>query len=118
MHISIEQLKKITVRTISGKVDATSSDDLCAYLMTQIQLKHTNLIIDCKDLEFLSSSGMRTFLIILKELEKVHGALYFCNFKQHISEILSLAGINKYFLSFSSLEDAKNSLSSSLKIKK
>jgi anti-anti-sigma factor len=110
MQFITEQIESITVVTIKGRIDAASSDDLHASLTTLVHEGQKYLLINCEEVEFLSSGGMRAFLLTVKEVEKHKGKIVFCKFNEVIKEILHLSGTSKYFQHFDDLTDALNEL--------
>jgi len=114
MQFITEQIQSITVVTIKGRVDAASSDDLYASLTTLLHEGQKYLLINCEEIEFLSSGGMRAFLLTIKEIEKHKGKIVFSKFNDVIKEILHLSGMSKYFHHFDDLTDALNELKRAL----
>lgn len=50
------------------------------------------LVIDCKSLEYISSSGIRQFVAAHKQMQ---GKLTLCNVSPEIMDILKMTGISK-----------------------
>lgn len=105
MHISFEEKKKALLIHIKGRLDAQVADDLMAYLATLIQKGKIHLVIDCKEISYLSSGGMRAFLHTLHLVEEKKGSISFYGFCETVQEVLDLAGITKYFPILHDLND-------------
>jgi anti-anti-sigma factor len=114
MQFTTYQIESITVVDIKGRIDAASADNLHASLTTLLHEGHIHLIINCLEVEFLSSGGMRAFLLASKDLQKVGGTILYCNFNEIIQEILRLSGMSKYFRHFADLSSALTELKSNL----
>ncbi len=110
MDITIAQNGKITTLTISGKVDVEHIERLEDTLSDLIKKDCHFLIIDCQDVDYLSSKGMHAFLHAQKELEKNHGKIFFVSFCPAVLEVLENAGIAKYFQTYDSSREAYNEM--------
>lgn len=106
MQLKTEKKGSITVVISSGRIDAVAADDLQALLTTLLQEKNYYLLMDCCEMSYLSSAGMRVFLSTAKEVEKFQGKMLFSGFSPMIQEILKLAGIEKHFEHFETTEIA------------
>jgi anti-sigma B factor antagonist len=112
MQLFCEESRTICIVTIQGKCDAISSENLEAYLAAIIEKKKGDIIIECNEIEYLSSGGMRALLLNLHEIQKQGRNMVLCDLPPHIQEVLDLAGVSKYFEQYSSLEEAKRAIHS------
>jgi anti-sigma B factor antagonist len=110
MQFITEQIGKITQVKITGRIDAVCADDLQAFLSTLFTNDQIYLVIDCSDVMFLSSAGMRAFLNSMSETEKKGGKIVFSGFKARIEEVIRLTGLTKCFIHYVSLEEAMQEL--------
>ena len=106
MDLSTSRIDNITVVILKGRVDTFSAEALLASLMTLLAENPPFLIIDMQQVDYLSSAGMRTFLLIVRESERLHGKVVFTQFTALVQEILQLAGLEKYFQCEQSIQDA------------
>jgi anti-sigma B factor antagonist len=106
----MEVLKKkegvINFVELSGKVDANNSSDLEKELFQIINQNEKNLLVDCKNLEYISSSGLRVFLMALKQMNKNNGKLVLCGLNELIQEVFDISGFSSLFTIVSSGEEA------------
>ena len=110
MQFITEQIGNITQVKITGRIDAVCADDLQAFLLTLLNSRQIYLIIDCSDVIFLSSAGMRAFLNTISETQKKGGKIVFCGFKARIEEIIRLTGLSRNFAHYAFLEEAMQEL--------
>ena len=110
MQFITEQIGKITQVKITGRIDAVCADDLQAFLLALLNNERIYLIIDCSDVIFLSSAGMRAFLTTMSETEKKGGKIFFCRFKARIEEVIRLTGLSKRFIHYHTLEETMQEL--------
>lgn len=81
--------KKLTV-LINGRVDSSTAPELLDYLkeaMSGIE----ELIIDLKDVEYISSAGLRVILFAQKTMNS-QGSLTITNVNEDIMETFELTG--------------------------
>lgn len=99
----------ITVEVI-GRLDAASSAELEEKLDSIIDDGNKNIILDLKDLEYVSSSGLRVFLIILKKVSNLTGKFLLCNLKPNIREIFEISGFVDIFKIYNTPEEANQNM--------
>ena len=90
--LKIEQTKEGYVLTckLTGWLDPNTSPDL----ISKINLKDiTILIFDMKDVEYVFSSGIRSFLMLQKMLAPVNGIVKLTNVSDNIRNIFEYAGL-------------------------
>ncbi|MDB6081726.1 MAG: rsbV [Chlamydiia bacterium] len=106
MQLKTEKRDSVVIIYISGRVDAVVADDLQALLTTQILQKNCNILIDCREVNYLSSAGMRVFLHVIQDVGSAGGSVAFCNFCPMVREVIQLTGVEKYFNHFESVDEA------------
>jgi len=90
-NLIIEQIKDGNVLTckLSGWLDPNTSPDL----ITKIDLTDVTLLIfDMENVEYVFSSGLRSFLILQKMLEPVRGKIKLINVSDDIRNIFEYTG--------------------------
>jgi len=94
-----------TIVEISGRLDAASSPILQEQLM-QIIEREKNIVMDCAHVEFISSSGLRVFLMAAKKLKGGNGSLAICALSENVKEVFDISGLSSILNLFSTLEEA------------
>lgn len=87
---------QIIVR-LEGDLDtaaAQATENEFAPLMTA---KNKNIIIDCKDLNYISSSGLRLFLSLLKSCKPNGNTLELENMNDNIKKVFTMTGFSSLF---------------------
>lgn len=77
--------------TPNERLDTATSPVLEKELSTHLD-DITNIIIDFKNVEYISSSGMRVILALAQEIEDKDGSLHLINVNDNIIEIFELVG--------------------------
>ena len=106
MDISVKKTDKCTVVELKGRLDTTNYVSLETNLNQMIQDGAHTLLIDCLNLDYVSSSGLRVFLVALKKLNQINGKFVLCNLQENILEIFEISGFISIFQVFPSREEA------------
>lgn len=106
MEINVSQLNEYTVVIISGRVDTMTAGDFEQRIMEVLNEGVKMLLLDCSDLAYISSSGLRVFLVAQKKMMTAGGALKLCCLKPEIKEIFDISGFSSIFSIFPDLDAA------------
>ena len=110
MEVTQKQQDGITILGLCGRLDSNTSDDFEKKLLGLIQAGETRLVLDFKDLDYISSAGLRVLLKAAKELKRNNGQLTFCSLKEYIREIFELSGFVSFFPIYATLEESLRTL--------
>ena len=105
MKITQEKVNDFQIFYLDGRLDTTNYSETEKILLGQTQ-HHPKIVIECSKLTYISSSGLRVFLIALKAIQKQNGEIRLANLTNPIFEIFKTAGFSGLFSIFSSLEEA------------
>ena len=106
MNITKEKINDYTVLTIEGRMDTSNAaafEDAIAGIFSE---GGKNIVFNCSGLKYISSSGLRVFLIAQKKAVAIHGKLHLCNLQPAIKEIFDIAGFSAIFKIFNAQEEA------------
>lgn len=93
MELTKEFNDQTCVVTITGRLDTTTAPSFEAFIR-EIFPENKNLIFNLKDLEYISSAGLRTLLIAQKEVTKNDKTLTLVNVNDVTYEILEMTGFS------------------------
>jgi len=65
-----------------------------------------NLILNCSGMDYISSSGLRVFLVTQKKVIPLKGKLYLSNMQPAIQDIFRISGFSNLFRIFDTQEEA------------
>ena len=68
------------------------------------------LVIDLKDLEYISSAGLRSLLALAKRLKEKQGNMVFANLQGQVTEVFKVVGFYSLFTICDSVTDALDRL--------
>lgn len=83
---------------LSGEVDIYTSQSLKERLYSIIESNKTDLIIDCKELNYIDSTGLGIFVGSLKKAKQYEKKIYISNLKDNIKKLFVITGLDKIFI--------------------
>ena len=97
MTTSIQEQDGKLVATLSGELDTAAARETEVALQPLLDSKGKPVIIDCASLEYISSSGLRILLGILKQSKASGSSVVLKNVNEVIREVLELTGFVSLF---------------------
>jgi anti-sigma B factor antagonist len=97
MKVETRELKHVSVVTVSGRVDSATAPDLQKALQDLLDSDQKQLVLDLKDVGYMSSAGLRVLVALQKAAKKNGGALRLAQLSVRVSEVLELAGLAPVF---------------------
>lgn len=90
MNINTQKQDTQLIIQLEGRLDTTSAPELLEELNKSLT-GITSLIIDFKDLEYISSAGLRVILVAQQQMSE-QGKMVVKNINENIMEIFELTG--------------------------
>ena len=106
MEIKESEIKNIWILTLNGVMDAHTSPNIKAKLEAGIASGKTKIIVEMKDVTYLSSAGAGALLAGLTACRKKTGGLRLCSFQPAVKDAFEVMGFSKAFKVFADLEVA------------
>ena len=97
MKIRIEEIDGNVVATVEGCLDTAAAPEAEKVMDPLNYVEGKDIIIDCTDLEYISSAGLRIFLGILQNAEDRGGHVYIKGRNEKVFATLALTGFNNIF---------------------
>lgn len=97
LEINTKASENATILTLKGRVDASGSKVLEERVLTCIQEGHTRLVFDCTEMNYISSAGLRSFLMAAKKIRELSGSLDLCALAPAVSEVFEISGFSQIF---------------------
>ena len=101
MEINITTQGAEITATLIGRLDTPAAQEAAATLDTLQEKADGTLILDCKDLEYISSSGLRIFLTLRKAAIAKGGKVIVRSIRPEIRSVFVMTG----FLNLFQIED-------------
>lgn len=106
MDIIEEKLDDIHIFKLKGRLDSNTSIDFEEKLFSAIQKESNHIIVDCGDLDYISSAGLRIILKATKILKPSEGVIRLCSLKDYVREVFEISGFDTFLSIDPSLDDA------------
>lgn len=82
---------------IVGELDTTATTAQADELAKVLKLAGQPLTIDCTDMEYISSAGLRFFMQLKREVDTQGGAITISHLNEDVAEIFRMSGFNNLF---------------------
>jgi len=95
----------IMVVTVSGRVDSVTAATLDAKL-GKIAHDNKKVVLDLKDVEYMSSAGIRAIVRAVRSEEKSKGVLKLASISKNVAEVLETVGMMDRMETYPSVDEA------------
>ena len=109
MECTSHKENNTVVLKASGRLDAVTAPEFDKSYGTWISQGETRMVIDLSGLEYISSAGLRCFLVLGKRLKAGGGLLTLTGLSGVVREVFDISGFSNLFPVFPSLEKALES---------
>lgn len=82
---------------LAGRLDTAASQQFASDMEQLKAEADKHIVIDCKELEFISSSGLRLLLALRKETMTKGGDVTIVNIKPEIKQVFTITGFVSLF---------------------
>jgi anti-anti-sigma factor len=106
MNVQISSFEDYKIISVDGRIDTMNAGEFEAKIVRVIELGATKIILDCSGLNYISSSGLRIFLLVLKKMKANNGQFSLCSLQPGIREIFDIAGFSSIFSIYADQETA------------
>lgn len=106
MDVCVTEKGNVSVLALTGRMDAITTcvfEDACRQLL---ETGKTTVVLDLKNLEYISSAGLRGILGMVKALKAASGVLAFCALQPMVSEVFRISGFSAMLPVHATLDDA------------
>lgn len=110
MQISGELKDNAFVVTLKGRIDMETSSEFNQILESYVEGNFTPFILNCKELEYINSSGLTSFIHLSQMLDTFQLKLIFCELQPAVQEVVEIAGMTDHFNIVPTEEEAFKSL--------
>ena len=97
MTITIQETEDRFTAILSGELDTAAAQETEQALQPLLDSKGKEIVLDCTDLEYISSSGLRVLLSILKQAKTVGSRVVLKNVNEVIRDVLDISGFISIF---------------------
>jgi anti-sigma B factor antagonist len=95
-----------TVLEVVGRLDAATSDTLLATLQEIIAEAPSQVVLDLREMDYVSSAGLRVLLIAAKQVRNRPTRLTLCALRPNVAEVFEISGLTGLFAITAARESA------------
>jgi len=92
---------------LSGRMDAITASEFTKQLEIWIADGKKNFVIDCSKLDYISSAGLRSVLIIAKKVRTIEGKLQLAALQESVHNVFEISGFDKIIPILTNVDDAE-----------
>ncbi len=100
----------MTILELDGRIDSSSVGAVDEAFRQVFSAGVVALLVDMGGVEYISSGGLRSLLLALKEMKKREGTMTLCNLSPNVIKVFKLSGFNTIFDITPGREEALNKL--------
>jgi len=97
MNVTITNEGDKMLVTVTGRLDTTNVLDFEKEIMPVLAAPPQEIVMECSDFDYISSSGLRIFLTMQKQIGGKGGKLVLRNMKPEIREVFDMTGFSSIF---------------------
>ena len=97
LKTTIQEQDGNIVAILEGSLDTAVAPDTEKALSPLNDVEGKDIIIDCTDLEYISSAGLRIFLSILQNAQEKDGHVYIRNINDEVRSVFAITGFSNIF---------------------
>jgi anti-sigma B factor antagonist len=98
MKLMEEVDQDVTVLKAWGRLDSTTAQEFGARLMALVQAGRTAIVIDLKDIAYISSAGFHALLIANRATAEKQGKLALCEVIGDVKRLFEIGFFTEQFL--------------------
>jgi anti-anti-sigma factor len=106
MEITEQKEGEILVIELSGRLDSATSEELESLVSAKLTAGETRFLIDLQALEYVSSAGLRVFVMLAKQLIPKQGKAVLCSPTEAVQEIFDMVRLSQLLRLVDSRETA------------
>jgi anti-anti-sigma factor len=106
MQITELTESQVSIVAISGSVDAATAGEMIQYLIDRIHAGKRQIVLDLRQVDFMSSAGLRAILVVLKESRSKGGDVYLAGAQPGVENTLKMTGFTGIVKTFATVAAA------------
>ena len=98
--------KNTKIISLAGKMDAISAPEFETKMGEWVEGGETSFIVNLGEVNYMSSAGLRSILIVAKNLKQQDGKIIFVNLREEVNKIFRISGFSSMIPTYESVEVA------------
>ena len=97
MNVKIEEIDGNIVAILEGTLDTAAAAETEKAMSPLNDVEDKDIVIDCTDLAYISSAGLRIFLGILQNAQAKDGHVYIKGINDNVRAVFAITGFSNIF---------------------
>ena len=97
MQIQQTDRDGVTIVSPQGRIDTTTSGSVEDALRHAVDGGARRLVVDLAGVQYISSAGLRVFLVLAKRMRDLHGTLVLSGMTEPVRQVFQIAGFMPLF---------------------
>lgn len=110
MEIKVEKINNVAVIELKGRLDVTTSSALEKTFNDLLGENQNKILVECRQLEYISSAGLRVLLAAAKQFKKISGTIALSGLSQNVKQVFELSGFTSIFSIYATRDEALQTL--------
>lgn len=106
MEIIQEKVNDVAIVEIKGRLDVTTASDLEQVFTKLLGENQNKVLVECRELEYISSAGLRVLLNAAKQYNKVSGQIMLAGLSQNVKQVFEISGFTSIFPIYATRDEA------------
>ena len=94
MDVKIAKEGAKTIVTLCGRIDTTNANQFQQDITPLMQEDQPDIELDCTDMEYTSSQGLRIILMLQKSVTSHKGTMVMKNMRPQVKEVFDITGFS------------------------
>jgi anti-sigma B factor antagonist len=107
VEVNVETKDQFCLITVDGEVDASSSIHLDEAMQQAVDEGCKNILVDCKNLHYISSAGLGVFMSYIQVIESQQIRLVLFNMSPKVYNVFEILGLHQLLTIVDTEETAK-----------
>lgn len=96
MQIQTQKDQGYLIVGISGRLDSVSASEFDTAAKKWLEEGESQVILDLRQLDYISSAGLRVILALAKKLKSSQGSLSWCGLSEMVQDVICCAGFDSF----------------------
>ena len=98
IEIILDEIENRWIVFPEGEIDIYTSPKFKQKVLDAFDKDEKDILIDCKELEYMDSTGLGSLIYILKKVKEKDYKIYIDNIKPNIKKLFDITQLDKLFI--------------------
>ena len=97
MEIRDKKEGEVVILEPVGRIDTNTAGEFEGKIVEVMDNGASRFVVDLKEIDYISSAGLRVFLMAIKKLKSMGGSFIICSMSDHNKEVFDISGFTPIF---------------------